>query len=680
MIVPASPTVVRLCWRVASASLALALFVAAGIAIASGVWAPGRAPISAAAGTVEGSTVEASRSLLLFTWDTTRADRIGAYGHRAARTPGFDGLAARGVVYERAYAAAPVTLPSHTTILTGVYPCAHGVRDNALFEVGGGAKLLSEVLHDSGFRTGAFVATFILDAKFGLAQGFDVYQAPDPSRDGLGWSPIELDASQVTEGALRFIDTLKPGERFFLWVHYYDPHAPHHSMPGERQDGQDDYDAEIARCDAHSRHILERLHSRGLDDGLLTVITADHGESHDEHGEPAHGHFVYDSTMRVPLALAPAPSGTLPGSRIADPVSTADIAGTVLERLGVGRETLPEARTPPLPTANADGGDRVIYLEAMTPYFAHRWHGLRSVVWNGFKYVEAPRRELYRVGSDETENLFDAEPAIAQRLTARLAAFVAEHPPLDWQAQYDRSSEDTAALAALGYAAAGAVGGDPIDPSLPDPKDRIGDIAKLGRVAEKQFDATRLLKLDVALRTGRRPPVSAADQAQGEARLDEALGLLAEIRTANPGDPFLDQIESQIVMHLNRYAEAVPVIERALQRAPRNMPLRYNLAVAYVKTERVAQGVREMEKAVVVEPRSLPGHRWLVQMTMNLRDWPATAWWLDELAKLPGQSAGERDGIRKARERVTQELTKSGTVPRAPVPVSAAELAPGGGS
>ncbi len=618
---------------------------------------------------------ESAKSLLLFTWDTTRADRVGAYGWSRATTPGFDALAARGLLYERAYAAAPVTLPSHTTILTGVYPCAHGVRDNAIFEVGGEARLLSEALHDAGFATGAFVASFILDAKFGLAQGFDVYEAPSPGELGLGWNVIERSAPQVTEGALRFIDRLKPGERFFLWVHYYDPHAPHESPASERTGEQDDYDGEIARCDAQARRILERLAARGLDEGLLTVITADHGESQGDHGEQTHGNFVYDATMRVPLALAPPPPGVAPGTRITAPVSTADVAATVLERLGVGRGALPAARTPTLLTVTPIDDERAVYLEAFTPFYSHRWHPLRALVWKGFKYIEAPRPELYVVGSPETEDRCAIEPKVAAALAARLEALAAEHAPLGWHEQGSLSSEDTAKLEQLGYVGA-ASDGDFSDPSLPDPKDRIGDIERLDRVEFLLFEAKRLLKLDVLLRTGRRPPVPAADATQADAHLATARAEIASIRAENQNDLFLDQIEATIEMNVQNYSAAIPLLERALLRSPRHMPLRYNLAVAYYKTQLHALGVREMEKALFVEPRSLQAHRWLAQVCVTLKDWPAAAWWLDEMEKLPGQSVGDHDGISKARARVGLELTRSGGAPRPPRPVAEDELMP----
>jgi len=655
---------------------AFAVLAAAGVAacFAASNSAAGDSQSNAAAAPAAPAT-PAAKSVLLFTWDTTRADRIGAYGCSRATTPGFDALAGRGLLYERAYAAAPVTLPSHTTILSGVYPPAHGVRDNAIFRVGSEARLLSEALKEQGFATAAFVASFILDAKFGLAQGFDRYEAPDPSTIGLGWNVIERSAPQVTEGALRWIDTLAPGQRFFLWIHYYDPHAPHESAPGERTGEQDDYDAEIARCDREARRVMERLRARGLDDGLLTVITADHGESHGDHGEQTHGNFVYDATMRVPLVVAPAPEGVAPGTRVAAAVSTADVAATLLERLGIARDALPDARTPPLPVVVAGDRGRAIYLEALTPFYAHRWHPLRAVVWNGFKYIEAPHRELYAVGGDERDNLFDREPEVAARLAARLAALKEEHAPLGWVATGDLSAEDAAKLTTLGYVAS-SIDGDPTDPSLPDPKERIGDIERLDRVEKLLFEANQLLQLDVALRTGRPPTLTPEQKAKGEAKLGEARSELAAIRSANPGDPFLDQIEANIAINLGRHEEAVEPLERALLRAPRNMPLRYNLAVAYGKTGRIGMALREMEKALFVEPRSLQAQRWLVQMTVAQKRWPEAAWWLDRLAELPGQKPADLDGVRRARAQVEEKLKATGEKPLAPRPVTEEELVP----
>ncbi len=628
------------------------------------------------------AAADPAKSVLLVTWDTTRADHVGCYGAKQARTPGFDALASNGVLYERAWAAAPITLPSHATILTGVYPCAHGARDNALFVVGTQARLLSEALREAGFRTGAFVGSFILDRKFGLDQGFEVYDCPDPAALGTLWNVIDRPAPAVAEPALRFVDSLEPGERFFLWVHFYDPHVPHEVEPGGQQPGEAAYDAEIARCDRELRRILERLRARGLDDGLVTVVTADHGESNGEHREETHGSFVYDATMRVPLVVAPPPPGVAPGTRVRVPVSTADVAATLLERLGLGRDLLPHARTPTLPTIDTiPGGDdeRALYLENFMPYYSHRWHPLRAVVWKGLKYVEAPRPELYDLAADpgELHDVAAERAELCTRLQRRLAALAEEHAPLHWEEIGRLSFDDQGKLEQLGYGSA-AIGGDPFDPTLPDPKDRIGDAATLDEIEQLMAEAHIVLGLDAALRTGRLPELPPEQKERGEALLAKARARVDALRAANPRDPTIDHLVAAIAIDLRDYAAAIAPLERAAALAPRNMQLRYNLAVAYAKTGRPEWAQREMEKAIWLEPRSLAAHRWLLQFTVSRRDWPAAAWWEAELRKCPGQSEADLENLARARERIERELAAIGAAPRAPAPFTEAELLPEG--
>jgi hypothetical protein len=243
----------------------------------------------------------------------------------------LDELAAHGVRYAMARCAAPITLPSHATILSGVLPCTHGVRDNGLFVLDGAATLLSEVVKERGFSTGAFVGSFILDGRYGLAQGFDVYHGPPPSRLGLQREVIERPASAVVDDALGWLEKLDRGASLFLWVHFYDPHAPHSGS----------YDDEIASCDAQLARLRKRLDELGFGEGLLEVVTADHGEGLGDHGEETHGVLLHDATMRVPLLLR---GGGLPsGLVVATPVTHVQIAPTVLDWLGISTEI--DART-----------------------------------------------------------------------------------------------------------------------------------------------------------------------------------------------------------------------------------------------------------------------------------------------------------------------------------------------
>jgi len=264
-------------------------------------------------------------SILLVTLDTTRADRIGAYGRAGARTPTLDRLARQGILFERAIAPTPITLPSHASILTGVYPTAHGVRDNAVFALAPEARLVSEVLAERGWRTAAFVGSFVLHPRFGLDQGFEVYHAPQPTREPMRDRYVERPANEVVDDALAWLSGLAAGERFFVWLHFFDPHIPYEPPPAWREPSVHPYEGEIAFCDAQLGRLLEALEEAGRARNLLVAVTADHGESLGEHGEETHGVFIYQATLHVPLILSGEPVARARGQRVGHAVSTVDV-------------------------------------------------------------------------------------------------------------------------------------------------------------------------------------------------------------------------------------------------------------------------------------------------------------------------------------------------------------------
>ncbi|MBL8840623.1 MAG: sulfatase-like hydrolase/transferase [Planctomycetes bacterium] len=642
-----------------------------GSASASGdpaaVSAPALAPLAGPA-----------KSLLLVTLDTTRKDRLGCYGHAAARTPFLDDLARQGLTYDRAYCAAPITLSSHTSILTGVYPCAHGVRENGAFKVNDNARLLPEALREAGFRTGAFVGTFILDAKFGLDQGFEHYDQPDASKVGQTWKVTERPARAVTDAALRWVDTLAPGERWFLWLHFYDPHHPHEPDPADVYEGGEPYDAEIRGCDGQLARLTAHLAKRGLADGMVVAVTADHGESFHAHGEESHGIFVYEPTMRVPLIIAPPPPGVAPGSRSDALVSNVDLAATLLERLGVGRAALPDARTPPLPDGHGDE-ERAVYIESLTPFYDHRWHPLRGVVWKGMKFIDTRRPELYALQDDpgELDDLIEKRAEVAAALRARLEALLLEHAALPWEDAGVLSEEDREKITSLGYTHS-SPGGDPWDPELPDAKDRIGDLDLIDTAIARVRDGAALLEIDGAKRAGESAEWIAQRREQGLKLMDEAKQLLLELRKRNPADPYIDVMLGSALMGLGQWGEAAVVLERVVAANPDNSANHYNLANAYLRSGKKSWGLREMEKSVHLDPRSVAAWRWLVEYSMKERDWPAAAWWLDGLAKCAGQNEADLAEVKKTRGDVQKQLDLLNAKPRAPKPLTDDELIPEG--
>jgi arylsulfatase A-like enzyme len=409
-------------------------------------------------------------NVLLITLDTTRADHLGAYGFAGAGTPNLDRLAREGVMFEQAESAAPLTLPAHASLFTGRFPFQHGLRDNgAVLEPG--EQTLAQVLQAQGFRTAAFVASYILDARWGLARGFDTYDGeynPRPNDDGR-IDGVRRSADEVVNRALEWLETPSPSP-FFAWLHFYDAHWPYR-LPNGPADGVAGYDDAIAFMDFQVGRLLDFLDSHLLSDRTLVVVIGDHGESLDEHGERRHGLFVYEAVTRIPLMIR-APVGATRGRRVADVVRSVDVMPTVLEllRLPVPPRVSGASLTGRMVGA-LDGPRGESYSETMYPLYHFGWSGLRAVRAGRFKLIDAPRRELYDLERDpnELQNLYDSRPAQAAELTARLLAFEQRVQKSDSGRALD--SEARRRLATLGYVASTATARPTND--LPDPKDKV---------------------------------------------------------------------------------------------------------------------------------------------------------------------------------------------------------------
>ncbi len=423
-----------------------------------------------AAGTGDVPAPARRPSVLLITLDTTRADRLGAYGAPFARTPNFDALARRGVRFERAIAPTPLTLPSHASILTGLVPRRHGVRDNSGFSLAPEVPSLAERLREAGYATAAFVSSAVLDRTGGLDRGFALYDDGVRVGDRRAFGHLERAATQTTDAVLERLPALAPP--FFLWVHYFDPHLPY--VPPEPWRGRfpdRPYDGEIAYMDSEMGRLLEAV--RGKDGNLLVAVAGDHGESLGEHGEAAHGVFLYEATQRVPMVLA---GPGIPGGRVVDaPAGLVDLAPTILDLLGLpapggidGRSLAAAVRGGSLSTTDYE-------METFYPRFAFGWAPLRALVRGRWKWIDAPRPELYDVSADpgERTDLGRARPDEARALARVLSEKVGEDdpapPPSDAEAE-----ERRARLSALGYVAGGGASAGSVDP-----KDGIAWLADL---------------------------------------------------------------------------------------------------------------------------------------------------------------------------------------------------------
>jgi arylsulfatase A-like enzyme/Flp pilus assembly protein TadD len=346
-------------------------------------------------------------NLLLITIDTLRPDRLSCYSSEHLRTPFIDGLAGRGILFTRAFAHTPSTLPSHANILLGTTPLYHGVHDNSNFIVREEFLTLAEHLKSFGYSTGAFVGAFPLDSRFGLTQGFDVYDDNYGYKDSQEFTYVERKAEVVVEKAINWLKTER--NPWFLWIHLFDPHQRYYPpQPFRAQYKGKLYDGEVAYVDFALGKLFEYLEQNKLFDKTLVVFTGDHGESLGEHGEPTHGYFAYNSTLWVPLIISF--PGMKPG-KVEQGVGHADIFPTVCDVLKIekppflqGVSLLPAVRGKMLPR-------RVIYFESLYPYYSRGWAPLRGFIEGSQKFIDSPIPELYDLKKDfsESENLAPKE-------------------------------------------------------------------------------------------------------------------------------------------------------------------------------------------------------------------------------------------------------------------------------
>lgn len=442
-----------------------------------------------------GAASEEPPTVLLVTIDTLRADRVGCYGRDGAGTPRLDALAAAGARFSAAQTTAPITAPAHASILTGRTLPAHGVLENGTFALPVEIPTLAEAFRGKGWATGAFISSQVLARSHGLSRGFDVYDDQMPRRDlrqGAVLSYAQRRGVETVDVALAWLATI--GRRpAFLWVHLFEPHLPYAPPPEfAALHPNDPYQGEVATADSVLGRLLDGLAAEGRGERRLVVVASDHGEGLGEHHEQAHGIYLYQGVMRVPLVVHGPAHGIRTGV-LDEVVSVCDIAPTLAELTGL----------PPL--AGADGASLAglltgkgpgptrpgVFAESHTPRLQHGWSGLRAFVSGSAKLIEAPRPEFYDLAADpeESEDLAGQRPAEVDDALRALTGMVARAREVAPQESAERvaTEEEMAQLRALGYAASGrrAEEGDLVDRDATDPKDRGEFIARYDKALAK---------------------------------------------------------------------------------------------------------------------------------------------------------------------------------------------------
>ena len=501
-------------------------------------------------------------NVLILSLDTTRADHIGCYGHDTAMTPHLDAFARdRAVRFDQAIATVPLTLPSHTSIMTGTYPIFHGIHDNDGFTLDDDVTTLAEILSGQGYSTGAVLASFPLKSQFNLSQGFEEYN--DYFQED--WTPSEIDArtassfgfvertaDRVNAAAFRWLDQ-QGSKPFFLWMHYFDPHQPYEPPPPyDSLFPSDPYDGEIAFADENFGKLMAYLEKNGLIETTIIVVIGDHGEALGDHGEPTHASYIYDPTVRVPLLISIPDAGQAAGQVVNRPVSSVDIAPTLLEYLGQpvhpdmqGHSLVPDLRSP------NSGNPQPVLAESHFTQYHFGWAPLRALRTDRYKYILAPSPELYDMEADpeEIHNIALSNPRVASEMDAALEEFVKlrSSPDLGRSVATSVDASTRANLEALGYLASGGS------------SERAEAFPERSRLVTMANPRDRALTLDFA---------NAASEALRLQDPSSALELARHGLETDPNNFRLRVAEAQALMLLSKNQQAIEILDVAAAEKP----------------------------------------------------------------------------------------------------------------
>ncbi|MBI3662084.1 MAG: sulfatase-like hydrolase/transferase [Acidobacteria bacterium] len=555
--------------------------------------------------------------------DTVRADHLGCYGYQQIRTPNIDALAAEGVRFAKAYTPAPITLPAHTVMLTGAYPMRTGMHDFSGNRLHPSQPTLAAILRKHGYATGAVVGSAVLDSRFGLNRGFDFYYDNfDFSRlDERNLDAMERPGNQVVDQGLAWLERNRK-QKFFLWLHLYDPHHPYDPpAPYNAQYKTHPYDGEIAFVDSQVGRLIRYLKEKSLYERTLIVLVGDHGEGLGEHGETTHGFFIYDSTLRVPMVFR-LPASRLPRGKVVDkPANLADLLPTVLQFLALpipkeaqGQSLLPLLR------GQAGAPSEGFYAETYLPRIHFNWSELRSIHFQQYHLIDAPKPELYDVWADprESRNLFNQKRAAANELRKRLAQLIRQYSPSAQDQTAEKTGLDPALmerLKSLGYVAVSGAGDAVLsDRNLPDPKDRIqmyelvsealADSQK-GNYEESVSKLRAALKIEkdslpvhylLALNYHRQKEYAAAvEEFQKVLQWSPTYSLAAYYAGLASGK-------------LGDFEQAIIFLRRTLELDASNFSAAFNLGAAYLRVGKVDEALAAFQRSVSIFPNYAPGY------------------------------------------------------------------------
>lgn len=532
-----------------------------------------------------------STPVILISVDTLRADHLSCYQAGRRPTPNIDALTKNGTLFSQVSTPFPLTLPAHAALFTSTYPSANGVQDNGV-PLRSTAVTLAAVLKSAGYRTAAFVGSFVLDRRFGLSRGFDVYDGPLDVHNKTAPTVIERKRPgvQVAEAARNWV-ARNSSAPFFLFFHLYDLHLPY-DLPQDPslRHGETGYTAELAYVDRVLGDFLTFLDRRGLSQKALIVFTSDHGEGLGEHGESTHGYFIYQSTLHVPLLIRwPAGSRRTPQDRVDEPAGLLDVAPTILDAVGLPRPGGMRGRSLIEPA-----GAREIYSESLYARNHFGCAAVRSLRVGNYKYIEAPKPELYDLSSDpkEQRNLYEQERSKAVAMGERLAAVRAGAPAARSSQPSSPTPENVRILRSLGYLSGSS--NSSRRESRVDPKDRIADF-------ERYVGALSLASAG---------------------RLAESTGVFENLANKLP-----DVVDIRLSLGANRqrlgeYAQAAREFKRATEQAPLDARAHFELGSCYFQLRQPDDAIQELKAALALEPWYSRADEALAEIYIQKKDFP----------------------------------------------------------
>ncbi|MCP4148783.1 MAG: sulfatase-like hydrolase/transferase [bacterium] len=576
----------------------------------------GKTPGEKFAGLLSGETID-KPNIILFTLDTLRADHLPSYGYPGVETPHMDALSRQGVVFEQCTSSTNLTLPSHSSIMTGTYPTYHGIRVNGSTALSGVHQTLAELFAGNGYMCGAFIAAFVLDGRWGLKQGFhhydDKFELKKYKHIDLG--RVQRPANEMVDAALEWMDK-KKDKPFFSWIHLYDPHTPYsppepyYSRYKNRLNGL--YDGEIAYTDEQIGRCVQWLKDNNLDKNTIIVLLGDHGEGLGSHGEMTHGYYIYDYAVQVPLIMA-TPFDELKGVRVASQVRTIDVYATLLEMAGIsipaanqGESLLPLAFNP------AESKDRPAYSESMVPDIQYGWSALYSLRTSDYKYIDAPKPELYDLRNDpgETENLWKSRQSIVREFKKDLLHIQktsAVGAPDPESANLDK--ETMRRLASLGYAGTPVSRRKSKNSSLEDPKDKREIYEAISRASEHfandDFE-TAAKELETVMKQEPDIPQAMLILANSYAKLDrrdEAKVYLDRLLKRDPNNLQALNCLANVLSKMGKKEDVITLCKKAIAVDALNSQAYTLIGETYIDDGNHKEALPYLQKAVEIQPK-----------------------------------------------------------------------------